>query len=190
MFVRKTSKCALKNKPDIKDLKSQVTGCSDNTQRLSHRCFSLQDLQWHTSCPQKDPYKKLLPNTTQKHKFSVSQSVWSKSFWLKHTSSSHLLVPSTLSLYSLLFLLPFFFIFIPPPFPFASCIGSHLLLLLFLHVSPSLFCFDSEKKFLKEAGVSFFVLLALLLCSFSLPVCHNMGLMKELAAFCLLSNIK
>lgn len=127
---------------------------------------------------------------TQKHNFSVSQSVWSKSFWLKHTSSSHLLVPSTLSLYSLLFLLPFFFIFIPPPFPFASRIGSHLLFFLFLHVSPSLFCFDSENKFLKEAGVSFFVLLAHLLCSFSLPVCHNMGLMKELAAFCLLSNIK
>lgn len=75
------SKCALKNKPDIKDLKSQVTGCSDNTQRLSHRCFSLQDLQWHTSCPQKDPYKKLLPNTKTTifqclNQFGVRASDW------------------------------------------------------------------------------------------------------------------
>lgn len=186
MFVRKTSKCALKNKPDIKDLKSQVTGCSDNTQRLSHRCFSLQDLQWHTSCPQKDPIPSKHKNTIFQclNQFGVRASDW---------NTHHLLTSLSLQLCHFIRFFSCSHSFsssYPPPFPFASRIGSHLLFFLFLHVSPSLFCFDSEKKFLKEAGVSFFALLAHLLCSFSLPVCHNMGLMKELAAFCLLSNIE
>lgn len=94
MFVRKTSKCALKKKnlrsktlshkwlAAVTTHKGWVTGAS-----LSKICSDT--LPAHRKTHIKSSFQ------TQKHNFSVSQSVWSKTFWLKHTSSSHLLCPFT-----------------------------------------------------------------------------------------------